>query len=179
MAINSRQTLSVYPLIKEIGYADPINSEALNEQLESLQESVLRSLIRTQEINTSLGTFEGAVAAQANAIASEYAQLQYTKENGKAFVTAFDTTVNIINNNITVDKLYGYITLSTTATYSKIPRLEGYDGKVSPAVKIFINSVEQLFDSDPYRAVDSSTKTIWFDQYPADSEASSLNIFQG
>lgn len=167
---NARQTLSVYPTIKEIGYADPINSEMLNEQFTSLQESVLRTLIRTQEINDSLTTFEAAVGAQATALGSYYSVLNYTQEAGKAFLTSFDTQINSGTDGIKVDALYGYTTLKTIANYSKIPRLEGYDGKVSPDVKIYINGEEQAQNSSAYRALDNSTKTLWFDQFDPESE---------
>ena len=167
---NIKQTLSVYPYLDEIGYSDPISSEKLNKQLESLQESTLRTLIRTQEINNSLSLFEAAVSAQATALGSYYNNLQFNTEIGKAFISAFDTFINSNNSNISLDKLYGYITLQTLGHYSKIPKMEGYDGKVSPQVKILINGTEQPYDSAAYKALDASTKTLWFEQFTPNSE---------
>ena len=35
---NKNKTLSIYPHIEEIEYSDPINSEKLDEQFQSLKE---------------------------------------------------------------------------------------------------------------------------------------------
>ncbi len=166
MDINNKKSLAVYPYIKEIGYSDPISSELLNKQFQSLKESVLRALIRTQEVNTSLSTYETAVNAQALTIGNYYKTLAY-QEGDNAYITAHDQ--NYTYPNLYQDRAYGYLTMGLVSEYSKIPRNENYNGKVSPSVKVFINNIEQEFDSDPYRALDNSLKTVWFNKYDADS----------
>jgi len=168
MKINDKKSLSVYPLIENIEYSEPISSEKLNKQFQSLKESVLRSLIRTQEINTSLNIFEQAVVAQGTALGNQYNSLLY-KDNTNSYITAYDD-IMVDENNINHDTAYGYITLNTVAHYSKIPRLEKYNGKVSPQVKIFINYQEQEIDSGPYYTLDNSLNTVWFDTFAPDSE---------
>ena len=167
MAENNRKTLSVYPDITDIQYSDPISTEVLNKQFESLNESVLRSLIRTQEINTSLATIESALNVQAIALAQYYSELDY-KDTNVAYITAFDK--NHTGNNMSYDTAYGYYTLGLNSSYSKIPRNEKYNGKVSPQVRIFINDEEQTIDSAAFRALDGSLNTLWFDQYGEGAE---------
>jgi len=168
MDINNKKTLSVYPYIKEIGYSDPISSEMLNKQFESLRESVLRSIIRTQEINTSLVTYEEAVNAQAMAIGAYYEKLMFESQEA-TYITAFDLN-NLKSSNVTHDTAYGYTTLGLVSEYSKIPRGERYNGKVSSDVKVLINGELQEYDSTPYRALDNSLKTVWFDTFEGESD---------
>jgi len=168
MDINKKQTLTIFPYIEEIGYSDPISSEKLNKQFQSLKESVLRSIIRSQEINTSLTTMEAAVNAQALCLGNYYNNLRYQQDD-TAYITAFD---NILQSNplVNYDTAYGYVTLDPVSQYSKIPRNEGYDGKVSPNVTILINGVAQPADSAPYRSLDNSLNTLYFDTLPANSD---------
>jgi len=168
MDINKKKTLAIFPHIDEIGYSDPISSEKLNKQFESLKESVLRALIRSQEINTTLGTFESAVNAQALALGNYYNSLNY-RDVDKIYLTAFDKGISTQSNAITYDTAYGYTTLGLTSNYSKIPRNEKYNGKVSPQVTILVNGVQQEYDNASYRAVDNSTDTLWFDQFDSNS----------
>jgi len=168
MDINNKKTLSVYPYIEEIGYSDPISSELLNKQFQSLRESVLRSIIRTQEINTSLTTYESAVNAQAITIANQFQALEF-EESESTYITAFDLN-NIRASNITHDTAYGYMTLGLVSQYSKIPRGEKYNGKVSSDVVVLVNDEVQEFDSAPYRALDNSLKTVWFDTFDPDTD---------
>jgi len=167
MDLNNTKTLSVYPYIKEIGYSDPISSEMLNKQFESLRESVLRSIIRTQEINTSLTTYEAAVNAQAISLAAEFDNLKY-QELDTTYITSFDTD-NLKASNISYDTAYGYTTLGLESEYSKIPRGVKYNGKVSSDVTVLVNGEVQEYDSAPYRALDNSLKTVWFDTFDPDS----------
>lgn len=164
MNINKKQTLSIYPYIEEIGYSDPISSEKLNKQFQSLKESVLRSVIRSQEINTSLDTMEAAVNAQAISIGNYYNNLNY-QQNDTAYITAFD---NMLQSNefVNYDTAYGYVSLMPVSNYSKIPRNEKYDGKVSPNVTILINGVQQPYDNYVYKALDNSLNTLYFDNLP-------------
>jgi len=170
MNINNNKTLSVYPYIEEIGYSDPISSEKLNKQFESLRESVLRSIIRTQEINSTLEVYEEAFNAQAISLGNYYNSLTRKLNDTMyhAYVTSHDS--NIKYKNINYDTAYGYTTLGLTSKYSKIPRNEGYNGKVSPDVKIFINGTEQTFDTAPFKALDGSLKTVWFKQYAPNTD---------
>ena len=164
MDINKKQTLSVFPYIQNIGYSDPINSEKLNKQFQSLKESVLRALIRSQEINTSLTTMEMAVNAQAMAIGKYYNVLS-NSNTPEIYITAFENLLEN-NTNISYDTAYGYTTLKLVANYSKIPRNEGYDGKVSPNVTILINGEVQPYNNDVYRCLDNSSSTLFLKQYP-------------
>jgi len=165
MNINDKKTLAIYPYIEEIGYADPISSEKLNKQFESLRESVLRAIIRTQEINSTLAVYEEAFNAQSITLGNYYNTLaQQLDDNFDiAYITSHDK--NIQYTNIKYDTAYGFTTLGLVSNYSKIPRMEGYNGKVSPDVEIYINGVKQEFDSDAYRALDGSLKTVWFKQF--------------
>jgi len=124
----------------------------------------LRSIIRSQEINTSLTTMEAAVNAQALSLGNYYNNLVY-QLGDHAYITAFSNILQT-NTKLNYDSAYGYISLNPVSHYSKIPRNEKYDGKVSPNVTILINGVSQVTDSAVYRSLDNSLNSLYFDTLP-------------
>lgn len=157
--------LAVFPYIEEFNYSEQLSSEKLNKQFASLQESVLRALIRSQEINSSLNILESAVTAQSTSITSLYNKLQYTNltNTNNIYITSFSNHIQS-NNNVSYDTAYGYTTLKIDGQFSKIPRSEKYDNKISPNVTITLNGEIKPYDSSIYRILDNSLNTLWFEQ---------------
>lgn len=183
--INQKKTLSVYPEISEIGYASHIDSVKLNTMFNSMEESSLRALIRSREINTeierlNLGTIKQYQAMESRTNAINYENnppISRTSETSDTSISnqfAVASTFSVKNDktsegSILYDIAYGYCTLNPIGSYSKIPRGDGYDGRVSPQVTAYINGDQLGKDSVIYDALDGTNTSFWIKEVAKNS----------
>ncbi len=162
--INRRKTLSVYPDIKELEYSSKLDTSTLNGQLRSIEESALRALLRSREITSELDRIELGLIKSYQAISSKYGALEFENVD-QAYASAYSVANDKTSAaDLLYDTSYGLVTLNPIGSYSKIPRGEKYDGKVSPQVTMYLdgNVIEQ--DSEAYDALDGTNKYFWIEE---------------
>ena len=162
--INRNKSLSVYPEIVEIDYSSKIDSSDLNKMIKSLQESSLRAILRSRDVTSELQRLQTGLITSYIALAGKYDKLEY-KAGDYAFATAYD----LIDNPTTVGKIlydrdYGLITLNPIGSYSKIPRGEKYNGRVSPLVIMTLDDTLIEQNSVAYDALDGTRRSFWLEE---------------
>jgi len=161
---NNRKTLSVYPEIEEIEYSSKIDTEKLNTQLRSIEESALRAILRGKELNSEMTRLELGLVKSYQAMANKYASIVAFSDD-KAYANAFNVTNNKTTpGGILYDEDYGTVTLNPIDSYSKIPRGQKYDGKVSPQVTMYLDGTEISVNSEAYDALDGTNKYFWIEE---------------
>ncbi len=162
--INRRKTLSVYPDITEVEYGSAIESSDLNKQLRSIEESALRAILRGRELSSEVSRLQLGVIKSYQAMSNFVGSLQYI-EDGRLYASTYDVETNVSStSDIFYDTNYGYTSLNPIGSYSKIPRGEKYDGRVSPQVVIELDSVEVEPNSEIYDALDGTNKSFWLEE---------------
>jgi len=164
---NSKKTLSVYPDIKELQYADNIDSVDLNKMFRSIEESSLRALIRSRELTSERDRIQLGVLKSFQSLNTRYASLSYMNDPGYAIASSYSRPA--VDANVLYDTAYGNVTLPIVGSYSKIPRGEKYDGKVSPQVQVYFGPyggslVEQEYDSEIFDALDGTNTSFWIQE---------------
>lgn len=168
--INSRKTLSVFPDIKELAYSSRLDTSELNKQLRSIEESALRAILRSKEITSELDRIQLGVIKSYQAMAQRYGSLEFEAED-KAYASAFNVANDkTSDNNVWYDTDYGLVSLNPIGSYSKIPRGEKYDGKVSPQVTMYLDGSEIEQDSEAYDALDGTNKYFWVQEVAVNSQ---------
>lgn len=161
--INRKKTLSVYPEITEIEYGSSIESADLNKQLKSIEESALRAILRGRELSSEMSRIQLGVLKSYLAMGKFIGALEY-KNDSKLYATTYDVKTNrTASSDILYDTAYGYTTLNPIGSYTKIPRGEKYDGKVSPQVAVELQGVEVEPNAEIYDALDGTHKSFWLE----------------
>jgi len=172
--INRRKTLSVYPDITEIEYGSAIESSELNKQLRSIEESALRAILRGRELSSEVQRLQLGVIKSYQAMSNFVGSLEY-QEDGLLYASTYDVDTNLTaTSDVFYDSNYGYTSLNPIGSYSKIPRGENYDGRVSPQVVIELDSVEVEPNSEIYDALDGTNKSFWLQE--TDSSSHTIDI---
>jgi len=162
--INRRKTLSVYPDIKELEYSSKLDTSTLNGQLRSIEESSLRALLRGREITSELDRIELGLIKSYQAMGARYGALEFENVD-KAYASAFNINNDKTSDaNLLYDTSYGLVTLNPIGSYSKIPRGEKYDGKVSAQVTMYLDDVLIEQDAEAYDALDGTNKYFWIEE---------------
>lgn len=159
---NARKSLSVYPYIKEIEYSDQIDSVDLNKMFRSIEESSLRALIRSRELISERDRIQLGVIKSFQALNTRYSSLSYTNDPEWAVASAYERSP--VDTNVKYDTAYGLVTLPEVGAFTKIPRGEKYDGKVSPQVQIYLDNIEQQYDSEIFDALDGTNTSFWIQE---------------
>ena len=164
---NSRKSLSVYPDIKEIEYSDKIDSVELNKMFRSIEESSLRALLRSRELTSERDRVQLGVIKSFQALNTRYTSLSYVNDPNYAVASAYEP--NPVDAAVLYDNAYGLVTLPIVGSYTKIPRGEKYDGKVSPQVQIYLDDEEQQTDSEIFDALDGTNTSFWIQEVDPNS----------
>lgn len=162
----NKQQLLAYPYIEELGYRNKIDTYKMNLMLRSIEESVLRSILRGSESLETLQDLKLGVETSYNAIQSKTASiLGYAMiPAGTLFATSFDEV-----EGGRQDKVAGVTTLEwdTNRRYTKIPRYDsdndGIADQVSPNVTVLVDSTPRSTDNKVYNALNRDNKSFWIE----------------
>lgn len=156
--------LVAYPIIEELQYRQNIDSVQLNRMFRSLEESVLRCILRSAELNQSYTKLNLGVNASYRALSHQITQLDYKNISG-AYATAFETV-----RGGHQDQMTGIVTLdwNSNKKYSKIPRYDvdgdGISETVSPGVTILLNGDPKPIEDDIYKILSKKIDSYWVQQ---------------
>jgi len=159
--------LVAYPIIEQLEYRQNIDSKQLNRMFKSLEESVLRCILRSSELNEKFDSLSLGVNSSYQALSQYMVQMGY-KNITDLYATSFDN-INIISG-INQNKLAGIITLDwdKNKKYSKIPRYDadndGISETVSPNVTILVDGVEREKEDSVYNILSKKKNSFWIEQ---------------
>ncbi len=164
----SRQKLLAYPYIDELNYRDKIDPYKLNLMLRSIEESVLRSILRGSELTDMLNRLNLGVETSYMALSKQMGTLLSYDALGPsgAFATAFGSATGDCNQ----DRVAGIVTLNwdKDRKYTKIPRFDTNDDNVpdtvSPAVSVYVNGEKRAEDDPVYNALNRRNDSFWVEQ---------------
>lgn len=170
----SRQKLLAYPFIDELQYKEKIDPYKLNLILRSIEESVLRAILRGSELTDMYNRLNLAVETSYTALSRHVGSLfSYdTAASGIGFATAFGA-VNT-TDGCNQDKVAGIVTLDwdKDRRYSKIPRFDSDNDEipdtVSPAVSVFVSGFARSSDDPVYNMLNRRNDSFWIEQVSAD-----------
>lgn len=164
--------LLAYPLISEVEYRQQIDPDQLNRMFRSIEESILRALLRGTEINTIFQQLNLATEASNNFIGSEIAKIATMKNNlvNTIFATGYNSVFPDTDNSINHDSVDGIVTMPflDNKRFSKIPRYDSDDDgivdTVSPAVKIYVDDELRASDDPVYNILNRKNDSYWIEQ---------------
>lgn len=165
-----RQKLLAYPFIDEIQYREKIDPYKLNLILRSIEESVLRAILRGSELTDLYNRLNLAVETSYISLSKHVGTLfSYDSvASGLAYATAYDS-VNV-NGGGNQDRVAGIVTLSwdKERRYSKVPRFDTDDDNipdtVSPAVVVSVNGTNRAQDDPAYNMLNRRNDSFWIEQ---------------
>lgn len=166
----ARQDLLAYPYIQELVYREKIDPHQMNLMLRSIEESVLRAILRGAELTNDHRKLNLGVETAYTALAKHVGTLfSYSAiPGGTAFATAYDTVV--VNDGGRQDKVAGLVTLDwdPQRKYSKIPRYDsdndGIADTVAPSVTILVNGEPRDIEDDVYNCLNRRNDSFWVEQ---------------
>lgn len=165
--MSNQNNLLAYPIIDELIYRSKIDPRQLNLMLKSIDESILRAIIRGTYINEKFSRLSlGVSAAYKSLEAHNQIYNQYPRSinipsgeyGGACYATAFSDT-----SGGRQDKTAGLVTLNwdNNKKSSKIPV---YNGKVNPSVSIYIDDNLREKDDPVYNILDNDGSTFWVEE---------------
>ena len=166
----SRQKLLAYPYIDELNYREKIDPHKLNLILRSIEESVLRSILRGSELTEMLTRLNLGVESSYLALSKSMGTLLSYDALGPsgAFASAFGSVSTVYGGN--QDRVAGIVTLDWVKDrkYTKIPRFDTNDDNipdtVSPAVSVYVNGVKRAEDDPVFNALNRRNDSFWIEQ---------------
>jgi hypothetical protein len=162
----SKQQLLAYPYVEELSYRNKIDTYKMNLMLRSIEESVLRCILRGSESAETLSDLKLGVETSYNAIQSKtssiigYAMIPA----GTLFATSFDEVTGGRR-----DVVGGITTLEwvTNRRFTKIPRYDidndGIADQVAPSVTILVDGTPRSIDNKAYNALNRNNKSFWIE----------------
>ena len=166
MANNLNQLLA-YPIISDIEYRSNISSKDLNLMFKSIEESILRSLIKGAEteskikmLNLASNSAYTALSIQ-NQIYNDYPKPQTFPSGeygGVAFCSAFGEI-----SGVRQDSVGGIVTMNWNNN-RKLSKIPIYNGVVSPNVQIYVDNELRPVGDPVYSILDGDKSTFWVEQ---------------
>jgi hypothetical protein len=170
MSTNSDQLLA-YPITKELEYRSNISSKELNEMIRSIEESVLRSLIRGTQLKETFDRFNLALTSSYVSMSRSSQMYNYypttsdiystTSYVGVAFASAFGGMVGKKQN-----KMAGIATLDWNDN-KKLSKIAIYNGVVSPNIQISVDGILRPSSDAVYNIIDGDNTTFWVESATA------------
>lgn len=162
----NKDNLVAYPIVEELGYRSQINSYELNKIIRSVEESVLRSILRGNEANEQLSMLNLAFTSAYNSlyrnnqIYNRYPEpydIPSGYYGGVSFATAYGYTQGGRQND-----LAGLLTLDWDNN-KKISKIPVYDGVISRNVELSVDNVTRNYEDKIYNIVDKKSDTFWIE----------------
>lgn len=172
------QQLLAYPIMEKLEYRQKIDPDQLNVMLRSLEESVLRSLLKCTEITDQMESLSLGVYSSYMGLAYQDQKINQflTNTSGVLFATAFDPISSAVDvpcgrSNDTC----GLLTLNweTARKMSKIPR---QDEIVSPSVLVYVDSNLRSSEDSVYNIFNKSNSSFWIESVSNTSTTHTLEI---
>jgi len=163
--------LVAYPITKELGYRENINSNELNETIRSLEESVLRAIIRSTQLTEKINMLNLAVTSAYTALGKSsqmYTSYPTTSDiiSSTSFVgTAYATSFGDVSG-VRQDIVNGITTLDWNNN-KKLSKIPVYNGIVSSNTKIYVDGTLRSNDDVVYNLVDLDDSTFWIESATA------------
>jgi len=155
----TKKRLLAYPIIDELEYRQRIDSTQLNKMLQSIEQSVLRAIIRSTELSNKVDALNLGIVNSYNALAGhEKSYEKYPNYANTIFATAFSKTLSGGRQNQNA----GVVTLDWD-DFNKQSKIPIHDGTLSPNIKILVDGTERAIDDDVYNILDSDPKTFWIE----------------
>lgn len=166
-----RQQLLAYPYIKELAYRSKIDPYELSLILRSIEESVLRSILRGSESVETLNDLKLGVETSYNALSTQAGLLfNYSNipagESGCLFATSFD----VVEGTARKDPIAGITTLNwdPNRNYTKVPRYDsdadGISDQVAPSVQVLVDGTYRSSENKVYNSLNRSNKSFWIEE---------------
>jgi len=180
--MNNKQQLLAYPYIDEIEYREKIDPDKLNLILRSLEESVLRAILRSSEITDLQSRLNLGVVSSYEALSKHVGTL-FSYENldsGVAFATAYDQVITTSGGF--QDRVAGIATLAwdEDRKYSKVPRYDTDNDSipdyVSPAVSIYVDGTLRSADNSAYFMLSRRNDAFWIEQTASGIHTIQVNL---
>lgn len=179
MANNSDQLLA-YPITEEIEYRSNIDSKKLNETIRSLEESVMRSLLRGTKLIEDFNRLKLALT-------SAYAAMNRSSQMYNYYPTTADITSSTSFVGVGFASAFGAMTGSrqnktagiATMDWNdnkKLSKIPVYEGVVSPNIQILVDGTLRPSDDAVYNILDGDNTTFWVESTTAGSHTLELNI---
>lgn len=156
----TKKRLLAYPIIDELEYRQNISSYQLNEMLKSIEQSVLRAIIRSTELSTKIDALNLGIINSYNALfGHEKSYEKYPNYANTTFATAFNSEVSGGRQNQNA----GVITLDWD-DYNKQSKIPIKDGVLSSNVTILVDDKVRSEGDDVYNVLDSDPTTFWIEE---------------
>lgn len=161
-----KKQLLAYPVLEEITYREPHSSYKINKILKSIEESVLRAMLKSSEVVNNLNALNLAVASSYRALSGHDSKFNRYPDNmsGVIFATAFDKVLGENNQNYGhVDNMAGILTLdwNSSKKMSKIPTI---DGIASPSIDIYVDGILRDRNDSVYNCISKKNNLFWIEQ---------------
>jgi len=159
--------LLAYPIIKELEYRSNINSKDLNLMLKSIEESILRSIIRGTETENKIKMLNLATNAAYSSIGMvnqiyNYAPKPFDIPSGEFGGVAFATAFGDVSG-VRQEKLTGIVTMDWNNN-KKLSKIPVYNGVVSQAIQIYVDGTLRPNNDSVYNIIDGDPATFWVEE---------------
>ena len=177
---NQKNQLLAYPIIEEIEYRSNIDSKKLNETIRSLEESVMRSLLRGTKLIEDFAKLKLALTSSYSAMNRSSQIYNYypttsditssTSFVGVGFASAFGGVTGKRQN-----KTAGIVTMDWSDN-KKLSKIPVYEGVVSPNIQIYVDGVLRPSDDAVYDILDGDNTTFWVESTTDGEHTLELNL---
>lgn len=178
----SRQKLLAYPYVEELEYRSQIDPHKMNLMLRSIEESVLRSILRGSELTTTFNQLGLGVTTSYTALARHIGTLFSYRDmpSDVIFATSYDTVITTGGGR--QDRVAGITTLDwdNNRKYSKVPRYDsdedGIPDSVPPTVAVYVDGTLRDAENEVYNALSRKNDAFWIEQTSAGSHTLEIQI---
>jgi hypothetical protein len=163
--MNNSNQLLAHPITEEIEYRSSIDSKKLNEIIRSIEESVMRSLLRGTKLSEDFTRYNLALTSSYMALNRSSQMFNYypttsditssTSFVGVSFASAFGSM-----NGKRQNKTAGIVTMDWNDN-KKLSKIAVYNGVVSPNIQIYVDGVARPSDDPVYNILDGDNSTFW------------------
>lgn len=159
-----KDKLLAYPMLEELVYRNNIDSKQLNSMLNSIDESVLRALLRGTQLSEKMTRLNLGVSAAYKALESQnnmfnsyptLLNIPSGEYGGMAFANAFSDVIGGRQHKA------GGIATMNWETRKKTSKIPIYDGIVNPAVTMYLDSNIRQPNDPIYNCLDGDNSTFW------------------
>jgi len=160
--MNDYKNLLAYPITEEIGYREKIDPKKLNLIINSLEESIMRAMLRSADTKKKCDTLSLAVIKSYEAMAARVNQISSTGNDFSLYATAYNDVIVSENSKINQNKIAGIITLDWEAgrKFSKIPNV---DDILSPAIQIYVDGELRDSEDEVYNILKRQKDIFWLE----------------
>lgn len=158
MSLNKKQ-LHAYPVIEDLEYRQKISSNQLNKMFNSIEESILRTIIRSNEVQQYYEALNLGVVSSYNSLSLHQQSFTKYPSTSGAFATSYDEVSGNARQNIVA----GITTLDwdNDKKFSKIPRV---NGEVASTVSIYVNGSKRNEEDSTYNMLNRDFSSLWIEQ---------------